>query len=466
MSNLPVKQSPGAMVSQGTKDDFEILSAFESETAAVLIRISPRHERIILHVLVAMIVIALGLCAVVKLDRVVTGNGRILSIGGPLYVSPLNPGVVMDIRVKPGEIVEKGQILATMDPTLTNADVATNEARLESDEASIARFTAEYNDQPFVPSGENPYNEVQRSIWLQRQTEYKANISSFNAQIAASSHLVEQYQHDEAQYRKRYDLAKRRQQMVAPLIAKGYVSELQLNTAQDAAEELSRELSDSQNQIAQQLSTTAASREQKAAFEQKWHSDVGNQLVSLRNDLDSTKESLEKAKKNVELNTLIAPARSVVLKIANVSKGSIAGMGTVSSSDPTNPQLFTLAPLDTPVEAEIDVQSGDIGFIRVGDPVSIKLDAYSYVQHGLVKGKIKSISEGSFTTDQNNLAVAPYFKVRVEITEVSLKNVPEDFRLIPGMTIVGDALLGSRTIMSYIVEGALRTGSEAMREAK
>ena len=69
-----------------------------------------------------------------------------------------------------------------------------------------------------------------------------------------------------------------------------------------------------------------------------------------------------------------------------------------------------------------------------------------------------------FTTDANNMPVTPYFKVRVTIKEVHLHNVPSDFRLIPGMTIVGDIMVGRRTILSYLVEGALRTGSEAMRE--
>jgi multidrug efflux pump subunit AcrA (membrane-fusion protein) len=86
------------------------------------------------------------------------------------------------------------------------------------------------------------------------------------------------------------------------------------------------------------------------------------------------------------------------------------------------------------------------------------------MHHGTAKGVIKTISEGSFTTDDNNAVVAPYFRVRVVIKEVHLRNVPADFRLIPGMTLSGDILVGKRTMLSYLVEGGLRTGSEAMRE--
>ena len=94
----------------------------------------------------------------------------------------------------------------------------------------------------------------------------------------------------------------------------------------------------------------------------------------------------------------------------------------------------------------------------------MKLDSYSYVLYGMAFGVVKSISEGSFSVDANNTPVLPYFKVRVRITKVDLHDVPPDFRLIPGMTLVGDVIVGQRTIMSYLTETMLRQGSEAMRE--
>ena len=92
------------------------------------------------------------------------------------------------------------------------------------------------------------------------------------------------------------------------------------------------------------------------------------------------------------------------------------------------------------------------------------LYAYRFTQHGTAKGVIKTISEGSFTKDEDQEKTPTHFKARIAFTKVALRNVPADFRLIPGMTLQADILVGHRTIMSYIVEGALRTGSEAMRE--
>jgi HlyD family secretion protein len=195
---------------------------------------------------------------------------------------------------------------------------------------------------------------------------------------------------------------------------------------------------------------------------EKWHSDTGTELVTVRNELDVTRQNLEKAQKLSDLASLDAPADAVVLKVGKVSSGSVAGGGAqgAGSQDP----LFTLVPLDAPQEADVNVDARDIGFIKVGDPVQLKLDAYQFMRHGTARGVIKTISEGSFTTDDNNTPVPPYFKVRAAITEAHLRNVPADFRLIPGMTLKGDIMVGRRTILSYLVEGGLRTGSEAMRE--
>ena len=216
------------------------------------------------------------------------------------------------------------------------------------------------------------------------------------------------------------------------------MSKLQLMQATDERTEMGRLLADAQNQMASLGQTLASLRAQRESFIQKWNSDTGTELVTVRNDLGVTRQNLEKAQKLSDLSSLNAPADAVVLKVGKVSSGSVAGSGAQTlNQDP----LFTLVPLDAPLEADVNVNARDIGFIKIGDPVELKLDAYRYMQHGTAKGVIKTISEGSFTTD-----------------------VPADFRLIPGMTLAGDIMVGRRTILSYLVEGSLRTGSEAMRE--
>jgi hemolysin D len=439
----------------------EVVGAFESETAAVILRTSPANEHIILYVLIAMVLISLGLSAMVKLDRMVTSTGRIVPAGGPLYVSPFDTGIVRQVLVKAGDVVKKGQVLATLDPTFTGADLKQLQQKLASDEASVARLDAELAGRPYVFSPTDPDQALQGSIWQKRQSEYRYNLADFDGRIRGAESQVTQYESNYEEYGKRLKIAEDAEKLYQPLLAKGYVSKLQLMQATDELTEMRRLSSDAENQMATLRQTLASLRAQRESYIQKWNSDTASELVTVRNDLDVTRQNLQKAQKLSDLSSLDSPADAVVLKVGKVSSGSITGGGAQATGQEP---LFTLVPLSGPLEADVNVAAGDIGFIKVGDPVRIKLDAYRYLQHGTADGVIKTISEGSFTTDDNNMGVAPYFKVRVAIKEVHLRNVPADFRLIPGMTMSGDILVGKRTMLSYLVEGGLRTGSEAMRE--
>ncbi len=440
----------------------DLVGAFESETASVLLRTSPLNEHVILYVLAAMVVVGVLLMAVVRLDKVVNSTGSIVTAAGSIYVSPFDTGIVREVQVKPGEVVRKGQTLATLDPTFTHADLKQLQQRFASDEAAVLREEAELAGKPFTYSMTDPYQATQGGIWQKRQSEYRSNLANFDGQIRGIEAQIAQFRADTEKYGNRLKIAGDLENVYQPLLDKGYVSKLQLMQATDSRTEMSRLLADASNQANQARQTLDSLQAQRDAYIQKWHSDTGAQLVADRNDLDITRQNLAKAQKMSDLTTLDSPADAVVLRVGKVSAGSVAtgGGGLNVGQEP----LFTLVPLDAPVEADVNIRAADIGFIKVGDPVQLKLDAYRFMQHGTAKGIIKTISEGSFTTDENNMAVEPYFKVRVEIKEAQLRNVPKDFRLVPGMTLIGDIMVGKRTILSYLVEGALRTGSEAMRE--
>jgi hemolysin D len=143
--------------------------------------------------------------------------------------------------------------------------------------------------------------------------------------------------------------------------------------------------------------------------------------------------------------------------LAKLSVGSV-----LKDAEP----LITLAQLNAPVEAEIRISPKDIGFIRPGDPVKMKLEAFDYVEHGLLTGSVAWISEGTFKIDDatNQPVQLSYYKARVNLTDTSLRNVPSSFRIIPGMTLSGDIRIGERSILMYLISGAIKGVSEGMRE--
>ena len=446
----------------------DLVGAFESDTIAVFLQTAPRNEHITVYVLCAMLVIAIAFLSLVKIDRVATSIfGQIVPLSGSIYVSPFNTSIVKKINVKVGQVVKKGQSLATLDPTFTYADLVQLKDHLASDEAQIAREEAELAGRPYQYALSDPHQAVQAKEWQERAEQYRSTVYNYDSQIHSSEAQMSQAMSDVDKYSSRLKLASTAQNLYVPLLDKGYVSQLQVIQATDSTTEISRLLGDAQNQVNQYRETVNSLKGQRDAFVQQWWAATSAQLVLDKNDWATTKDSLDKAQKLQDLNSLDAPEDAVVLQIGMLSPGSVAGGGGPSVQNTQNIQqapMFTLQPLNAPVEAEIWIQTVDNSFIRVGDPVQLKLDAYDFIRHGMVDGIVKSISEGSFTTDNNNIPTLPYVKVRVTVKQYHLRDVEPDFKLHAGDTLQGDVIIGSRTLMSYIIEGAMRTGSEAMRE--
>jgi hemolysin D len=442
----------------------DVVGAFESETAAVFLATAPAREHITLYTLVGVIFLTTLLCTVVNLDIVVTGTGIVSPVSGLLYISPFDTGIIKKVNVRPGDVVKKGASLATLDPTFTQADLEQLQEHLNSDEAVVTREEAEVGDRPFIVAKTDHVWALQNGIWLKRQGEYRSDVHNFDSQINSSEAIIAQYESDVRKYTERLKIAGDVENLYQPLLDKGYVSKLQLMSATDSRTEMSRLFADAQQQVASNRQTANALRAQRDAYIQKWHSDTGAQLILDKNDFDQTRDSLTKAEKLRNLVSLDAPEDAIVLKIGKVSPGSVYGGQGQDALNPVGEPLFTLMPVNAPLFADIMVQTQDIGFVKLGQRVQIKFDAYRFTEYGMAAGVVKTISDNSFTVDQNNQPTLPYFKVHVAITDLKLRHLPKNFRLMPGNTLSGDVMVGERTIISYLVEGILRQTSNAMRE--
>jgi hemolysin D len=443
------------------RDDASIalISAFESDTQAVISKTAPYSDHAIIHGIAALVVVTLFLMSVLKLDRVVTATGRILPTAGSFYVQPLDRAIVRQISVHTGDVVHKGQILATLDPTFSSADALSLQQKHASDAALVDRLEAEQAGVPYLPRSNNPQQMLQLSDWQQRQSSYKQSLADFDAKIASTASVLTKSEDDVRDYSQHLAVASDLENRMLKLEAAGYGAAVRTLSARDTRIDATRTLEEARDAVTQSRHDLAALKAERGVYIAGWRDTLANALVAARNDLDQSTQDLVKAERTRDLTQLTAPADAIVLQIASASAGSV-----IDPSSSVAQPLFTLVPLVGPLEAEVRIQSKDIGFVKRGDPVRVKLDAYRFMQHGTADGIVKTLSEGSFTLDDNGQPADPYFKARVTFTKVHLRNVPADFRLIPGMTLTGDILVGNRTILSYLVEGTLRTGHEAMRE--
>src|SRR5262249_24778644 len=136
----------------------------------------------------------------------------------------------------------------------------------------------------------------------------------------------------------------------------------------------------------QQVRSTEAARD---AYIQQWRAQTSQELVTARNQRDAAQQQLQAALKHLDVVRLYAPQDAVVLRMARLSVGSVLQPGD---------NFIELALLRSPVVAEIYIDPLQIGFVRVGDLATLKLDPYNYEEHGWAEGKVRWISPGTYTT--------------------------------------------------------------------
>ena len=438
-----------------------VIRQFQSETAAITEASEPKWARVTVLVLAAMFLALILIMCFTKLDRVVSSTGgKLVSTDRMKVYQALDPSIIKSIKVHEGDEVKQGQVLATLDPTFAAADVKQLRQQVAGLRAQIARDDAQLNNHPFVAPQETDPDAirsaaVQKEYYNQQVAQYKAQLASFDAKISQAQATIQKYQTDASRYQQREQIAKQIEDMRALLASHGTGSQLNLLTSQDARLEVLRTLEYDHNSLEEAQHTLASITADRDAFIQQWNAQLSQDLVTTRNSLDTAQASLDKAVRHHDLVRLTAAEPSVVLTVAKLSVGSVLKEGDT---------LFTLMPVDAPVEAEVRIASRDVGFVRAGDRCVLKIDAFSYMEHGTAEGTIRWISDNAFTTDDNGQPVEAYYKADCSVTTMHFRDVPAKFRLIPGMTLQADVNVGTRSVAMYVLGGVLRGFSESMRE--
>ena len=438
-----------------------VVRQFQSETDAIREAPEPRWARITVFVLTALLACLIVVMVVARVDRVIVSQaGKIVPTQQVNVFQALDASIIRSINVQEGQKVEKGQLLATLDPTFAAADVHQLRLQVASLDAQIARDRAELDEQPLVlpqnsDSDVRKYSNLQKTFYDQRMAQYKAQLNSFDAKIQQTQTTIDKFKSDEGRYKQREEIAQKVEAMRNTLAEHGSGSQLNLLVSQDQRIEVLRTLEYDHKSLTEAEHTLASLQADREAYKQQWFSALSQDLVTARNTLDSAKAQLEKANKHEDLVRLNANEDSVVLTLAKLSVGSVLKEGDA---------LFTLMPTDTPLEAEVRIASRDVGFLRRGDRCVLKIDAFNFIEHGTAEGKVSWISEGAFTTDDNGQGVEAYYKARCTVATMNFRNVPENFRLIPGMTLQADLNVGRRSVAAYLLSGFMRGVGQSMRE--
>ena len=350
-----------------------------------------------------------------KLEEVSTGTGKVIPSSKEQVIQSLEGGILTKLNVKEGEIVERGQVLAQLDPTRFESNVGESESLLIASRATSARLRAEVSGTPLsFPEEVLKYPKLVKEETALYQSR-RANLEESLAGLQQALVLVQQ-----------------ELEMTAPLVAKGAASEVEVLRLKREANDLRNQMNDIRNQY------YVKAREELS----KANTDVETQQQVVRGKSDTLNRTIFKS-----------PVRGVVKEIDVMTLGGVI---------PQNGKLMTIVPLDEKLLVEARISPRDIAFIRPDQEALVKITAYDYSIYGGLKGKVTVISPDTLRDEVKQDQF--YYRVYIRTDSDKLRNAAgQEFNITPGMVASVDIRTGAKTVMDYLIK-PFNKAKEALRE--
>jgi adhesin transport system membrane fusion protein len=366
-------------------------------------------------------IIGIGLVALLtwawlfKLEEVSKGTGKVVPTSKEQVVQSFDGGILTKLNVREGEIVQKGQVLAQLDPTRFESNVGETESLLIASKATSARLRAEVNGTAlnFPPEVMADKKLVQEETALYNSR--RANLDQSTAGLQQALSLVEQ-----------------ELKMTEPLVAKGAASEVEVLRLKRQANELRNQMNDIRNQY------YVKSREELS----KANTDVETNQQVVRGKSDTLSRTVFKS-----------PVRGVVKEVDVMTIGGVV---------PQNGKLMTIVPLDDQLLIEARISPRDIAFIRPGQKALVKITAYDYSIFGGLRGHVTVISPDTIRDEVKQDQF--YYRVYIRTDSDKLVNkAGKQFSITPGMVATVDIRTGEKTVLDYLIK-PFNKAREALRE--
>ncbi len=373
------------------------------------------------YLMFVILACALGWAAVAQVDIIAKAPVRIIPEGREQLIASLEGGILRELSVREGEQVRQGQQLATLDPTRVEAQQAEGQAKRVALMGAVARLSAEAAGKPltFPP-------EVKKSpAVVQGETEsFEARKRGLDEAVAANQRSIA--------------LLVEELQVAERMAQRGLMSEVEVMR-------LRRQVNDLRLGSAERIN--------------RFRQDASAELVRVRTELSLLEEQMVVRDDALKRTVLVSPVNGIVKQIKNNTLGGVVAAGA---------PIMELVPIGTRVLVEARVRPADIGFVKVGQPVAIKLSAYDPTIYGALKGKVVSISPDALGDPERAAnADGTWYRALVDADRESFKagegKRARALEVLPGMTGTAEIRTGERTVLEYLLRPMLRT-QEAFRE--
>ncbi|MDH2998751.1 hemolysin secretion protein D [Pasteurellaceae bacterium LFhippo2] len=354
------------------------------------------------------------------LEEVTRGQGSIIPSSREQVVQSLDPGIIREMKVKEGDIVEKDQILLTLDDTRSSAILRESEAKVQNLEGIVARLKAEAHGKKLVFGANIPSAVKQRE-----KAAYEARRRAMQDAVNGLS--------------KSKSLLDKEIAIMEPMVKRGVMSAVELLRMQ-------RQSSDFAQQIAERRN--------------RYLADANNELVNMESELAQAKENMAMRADPVERSQIKAPLRGIVKNIRINTVGGVVQAGQ---------DILEIVPLDDKLIVQAYISPRDVAFIRPGQDALIKVSAYDYSIYGGLEGKVTLISPDTLQDERrpSELKLDPdqaYYRILVETSGSQITDKEgKVLDISPGMTATVDIKTGEKTIFTYLIKPITRM-KQALQE--
>lgn len=426
------------------------------EVNRAMIEDSPRVVRFTLWTIGAFFLFFILWAAFADIDEVTRGNGKAIPSSRLQKIQNLEGGIVTEVFIHEGQIVNAGDPLLRLDDTRFASNVGETEADRLALVLRIERLNAEINDRDLALSEEASVQapEVangERELYNSRRQQFHNEISGLEEQLVQRRQELRDFSAKQIQFGNSLNLLQQEIRMSEPLIAAGAISKVEVLRLRRAEVEIKGQLDSVILSIPRAESAIKEIENKIEEARGRYKSDALSQLNEAQTNLNKLTATGKALEDRVKRTLVVSPVRGIIQQIMVNTIGGVIQPGS---------DLVEIVPLDDKLLVEARIRPQDIAFLHPGQEAIIKLTAYDYTVYGGLKGRLEQISPDTVTDEEGN----SFYIIRLRTDKNYLGTEEKPLLIIPGMVASVDIITGKKTILSYLLKPIIRARAEALRE--
>ncbi len=393
------------------------------------------------------------------LDEVTRGEGTVIPSSKTQVIQNLEGGILAEVLVREGDIVEKGDILVRIDNTAAQANFRDLQSQYFVLLASIARMEAELESRELVMP-EEVLQEApaaaanQTALFRLRQDQLRAQIRVLQSQAAQRKQEIKEMRSRSHQLQRSLDLAQQELAITQPLVNKGVLPRLDLIRIQREMTELEGERSSIRLAIPRLVTAVAEAEQRIEELVLATKAEVSNELNQARAEFNSVTETLFAGKDRVVRTEVRSLVRGTIKDIKHNTVGGVIRPGE---------DILEIVPLDDTLLIEAKIRPADIAFLRPGQEATVKITAYDFSIYGGLTAKLERISADTIRDDEDQRGER-FYRAYLRTDRNYLVRRGEELPIIPGMTATVEILTGKKSVLDYVLKPILKARDRALTE--